>query len=270
MPTLLRKNGNQVFDRKEASLRKRVDLRNFPLLDEDGQEVPIYDVKGHRIKRRAAFIDCSESPCGVLMDLQNIQALFNSDEYFPNDDNDLIDSNSPETHQAHHVNVDAYPLGFLRVAGNIQASGVPQCFHPIIREVNESVRRQPSPTYSEVYEDTLTEEHMQHALPSARVVKPITCQFYNHITHRITTRAGRLDSQQGTVTAALSGAFAQTHKDQTTAKAKQDYCAHSLPSDRFHDRIHLPECPSSCRAELVYSVDVRSMRDKSATYVVLP
>jgi len=56
-------------------------------------------------------------------------------------------------------------------------------------------------------------------------VKPLSSQFYNYITHWMATQAGRHDAQQGTMTAALSGSFAKTTKDQNTAAKKQSDCS---------------------------------------------
>jgi hypothetical protein len=104
----------------------------------------------------------------------------------------------------------------------------------------------------------------RHAL-SSRVVKPVSSQFYNYMTHRVASRAGRHDSQQGTVTAAVAGAFATSRKHKTIASKKQEYCDQSLPSDRFHDRFSIEDCPTSCRAEFVYSIDIRRLQDPSGT-----
>jgi len=174
------------------------------------------------------------------------------------------------------VQVDAYPLAFLRTAGNFQASSIPQCFLPTLARINQSVRQDPNrphnnsddsdDDYMVVDED---EDENEDELGRASVVKPVACQFYNYIAHRTATRAGRHYSQQGTVTAALAGGFASTSKDKKRASELQSYCDISLPSDRFHQNISIEDCPSSCRAELVYSVDVRAMKRKSGRYCAL-
>lgn len=209
-----------------------------------------------------------ESPCGVLMDLKNIHTFFNPGDEFLSDDDDVVGSIPPESHS---VKVDAYPLAFLRVAGNLQATGIPHCFYPILTEVNRSVRKDPNRFSPESDDDSFVMDvDLDLTSACAQVVRPIAAQFYNLIAHRIATRAGKLDAQQGTVTAALSGKFAQTPKDRATAYRKQAYCAQALPSDRFHRRIHRSQCPTSCRAEYVYSVDVRSLRSQSGKCVTPP
>jgi hypothetical protein len=76
-------------------------------------------------------------------------------------------------------------------------------------------------------------------------------------------RSGQHDAQQGVVTSSIAGAFAQTDKHKQTASSKQLYCKLDLPSDRFHKKISLDNSPACCRAELVYSVDVRALADPS-------
>jgi hypothetical protein len=202
------------------------------------------------------------------MDLRNVHALFNSDSQLNSaaDDNDEVFGEDSA-----FVQVDAYPLAFLRTAGNFQASSIPQCFLPTLAGINRSVRRDPNqaPQGSDDSDDdhmSVDQDEDSNQVGGAPVVKPVACQFYNYIAHRTATRAGRHYSQQGTVTAALAGAFASTSKDKKRASELQSYCDRSLPSNRFHQNISIDDCPTSCRAELVYSVDVRALKHRSGRY----
>jgi hypothetical protein len=187
--------------------------------------------------------------------------LFNNDD---DEDNNNNRSNQP----SHHVNVDAYPICFLRSAGNIQASGVPNCFLPLLANINQSIRNNlnnhPHHIHNNLDSDDDSDMDNQEPIPplqgGQQVLKPVASQFYNYIAHRTATRAGKHLAAQGTVTAAIAGAFAQTTKDRTKANDLLDYCDTALPSDRFKTLIDIRDCPSSCRAELVYSVDVRALR----------
>ena len=254
----------EFFDAKDPRVRRRVDIKKFPLVDENDMEVPVYDENGKKVQRRKAIAD--DKTCGVLIDLANIQALFTPANNYSIDDDD---TDGPSEHENHHVNVNAYPLGFLGIAGNIQANGIPHAFYPILTKINKNAGRRSNdqPATSDDEDSSMADINQQHPT-SVKVVKPVASQFYNHITHRIATRAGRLDSQQGSLTAALSGAFAQSKRDRMTAVEIQDYCNQSQPSDRFHTRTNIRECPTSCRAELVYSVDVRSLKEQSRMYAL--
>ena len=80
------------------------------------------------------------------------------------------------------------------------------------------------------------------------------------------TRSGKHDSQQGSVTAAIAGAFAQTSNNKKKAAEKQAYCSQALPSERFHQKIMHDDCPISYCTEFVYSVDVRGLKDQTGRY----
>jgi hypothetical protein len=206
------------------------------------------------------MINTDRPSCGVLVDLKNIQALFNPDpENFSLPDELWTYDSHLEPHDVH---IDAYPLGFLRTAGNIQADGIPHCFYPHLTNINQSVRLPPNNC------DVDVDEEDEGPSGGLQVVKPICSQFYNYITHRVAARAGSHDSQKGTVSAAIAGAFAKTEKDKRTALKKQSHCAIGLPHERFHTRISIENCPTCCRAEFVYSIDVRALKERSGRYLV--
>ena len=256
--TIIERNRNGIFDSSNRKRRRLVQLKDFPLLDDDGRERKIYNSNGERIRRRKPIVDDDSAPCGVLVNLKNIHRLFNLYSASQEDDYDAEEYDE--------VHVDAYPLAFLKTAGNIQANGIPPCFYPVLTTINRSVGKR-NEFRKESTEDTDSET--DDNAPSARAVKPVSAQFYNYITHRVATRAGQFDSQQGTVTAAISGASAITEKDQNTARKWQSYCDGGLPSERFHQKISVENCPTSCRAEFVYSVDIRDLKDPSGSYVLL-
>jgi len=245
------------------------------MLDEDGQEIPIFNRNGQRIQRRLPLMDPDESQCGVLLKLNNIHALFNTpDQLFEHDDlyNDPSSSNSP----SHYVNINAYPIAFLRSAGNIQASGIPSCFLSHIANINKSIRQDPNVQAQHILpsddsDDDMDVDPPQHPqlLGGQPVIKPIASQFYNYIAHRTATRAGNHDTMKGTVTAAIAGGFAQSDKHRRKAKELITYCDSALPSDHFKSHIDITNCPSSCRAELVYSVDVRALTNPTGRYASL-
>lgn len=272
-------NKDGFFDGPDIDTRRSITLEDYPLLSDDGLEKPIYGVDGKCIPRRRIVV--VESSCGVLVDLENIQSLFNP--YSSTTDSD-DSSSSSAAFVDHSIHIDAYPLGFLKSVGNIQASGIPHCFYPVLKEINTSVgkslplRATPYRSDEDVNLDDDEEDSDADRMSTSydnedrpyriQVVKPVSSQFYNHITHRVASRSGKHDSQHGTVTAAISGAFANTDKDKKTALDRQSYCELCLPSERFGCRINQEDCPTSCRAELVYSVDVRALKEPSGSYVV--
>lgn len=232
--------------------------------------MPIYDSDGERVARTIPEPDPNEPQCGVLVDLQNIHSLFNPDsQLHALDDDDDDDDAVPEESQYIHVN--AYPLAFLKSIGNLQATGVPHCFGPTIATINQQICLDPALPDSQDSDDdsdrmSILEEHRPVHRGGSSPLKPVASQFYNYIAHRTAAKAGRHYSQQGTVTAAVAGAFAEVRKDKNKASELQEYCKQGLPFDRFHNAISLEDCPSCCRMELVYSVDVQALTNRSGRY----
>ena len=277
-------HGNRIFDSADPEVRRKVRLDSLPLLNEDGQENYIFDANGGRIPRREPDEEDNLPACGVLVDLSNIQALF--DPFPLSHDND---DSTTWTDVNDATRIDAYPLAFLRTIGNVQADGIPPCFYPLLTEINKTVRKRhgvrraegsdsesdagwseegsEGPGEDSFREDSSGEEGSDPGIGRLQAVKPVSAQFYNYMTHRVAIRAGKHDAQQGTVTAAISGGFAKSEKHKEIASKKQSYCDRGLPSDRFHSKISLEDCPTSCRAEFVYSVDVRALKNPSGTHV---
>jgi hypothetical protein len=271
--TLREENPGGLFDSSNVESRNRIDLGDFDLLDEDGAEVPIYDEEGAHVARREIVEDENLPPCGVLVDLEHIQALFNPGEGY---ETGSEDGESPPPLEDESVNIEAYPLAFLRTVGNIQAAGIPHCFYRKLKEISQKVRGPVTRgARNEDLEDeeenesngggTEVEMEVDDRASTQAVVRPVASQFYNYSAHRVSSRAGGHDSQQGTVTAVVAGAFAIGSKDKDKASKKREHCERGLPSTRFHERIMRNECPTSCRAELVYSIDVRAMKDPSGS-----
>jgi hypothetical protein len=270
---LIEEHGPIFYDTPHDFSRRRVNLNTHPLFTEQGQEIPIYNSDGDKINRTIPYADEDEGQCGVLMDLDNIHALFNPDsqlhaleeqehEEEEHEDEDVI----PE--ESHFTHVDAYPLAFLKSIGNIQASGVPHCFGPTITAINQnilSIHPDQDSHDSDHGSDRMSiiEDHPPASPAGSQVLRPVASQFYNYIAHRTAAKAGSHYSQRGTVTAAIAGAFADGSKHKTKASDLQNYCKQCLPFERFHKAISLEDCPSCCRAELVYSVDVRALPDCS-------
>ncbi|KAI9442798.1 hypothetical protein BJY52DRAFT_1229143 [Lactarius psammicola] len=242
------KYGKRIYDQQDPHTRKRVKIEEYELCDEDGVEIQETDHKSIR-----PTMWCADGSGERAHTVQPKRGVCGGEEGEMEEYTDF---------KAESVKVDVYPLGFLRVAGNVQATTIPPCFYQAIGEISRAVRKDANgPTDGD--ENLWASDLDSASIPRAPVIKPISSQFYNYISHRAATRAGRFDTQQGTVTAALAGAFAQTAKDKATAMMKQEYCQRSLPSDRFQKKISHSDCPVCCRAEIVYAVNVRALKSQT-------
>ncbi|KAH8979153.1 hypothetical protein EDB86DRAFT_3089374 [Lactarius hatsudake] len=260
-PKVLKRTFGTLYDGDNKNGQKKVNLQRLPMTTEEGTEIVIYDESGRKIPWRRATRQTEDPACGVLMDLVNVHNLFHPSWEYPLSEDDRMeeyDELRPETRR-----VDVYPLGFLRTVGNVQAEGIPLCFYKGIKEISSKVRADPNGgnegSSSSSMSSTSSNDTMTR-IPRTQVIKPISSQFYNYISHRAASRAGDMDTEKGTVTAALAGAFATMAKDRATARGKQEQCRVSLPWKRFHDKISCYDCPVSCRGEIVYAVNVRALK----------
>ncbi|KAI9430746.1 hypothetical protein H4582DRAFT_2086078 [Lactarius indigo] len=271
-----------LYDGDDKKSRKKVNVERLAVMNSDGEEIGIYDSNGRKIPRRRAKRLESDPACGVLMDLENVQNLFHPSREYPLSEEERMEEFDELRESTGRV--DVYPLGFLRTVGNVQAEGIPPCFYKGIREISKKVRVDPNGGESErsrssrssrsSVESSRSSEEGMRRIGRTQVIKPISSQFYNYISHRAASRAGDMDTEKGTVTAALAGEFATTVKDRATARDKQEQCSVALPWKRFHNKISCYDCPVSCRGEIVYAVNVRALKVRTGrslfTDVILP
>ncbi|KAI0282619.1 hypothetical protein BC826DRAFT_1134913 [Russula brevipes] len=142
------------------------------------------------------------------------------------------------------VEVKVYPLYFLHTVGNIEATGLPNCFYPLLTQVNKTIHNllHSKNNYDNDEDEDNENNPNPHILGLSRdlTVFPVS-------------------SQHSSVTLALSGAFSQSEEDGHIANERQDYCNNSLPSER----ISLDDCPTHCCTEFVYAVDVQKIKSPS-------
>ncbi|KAI9430488.1 hypothetical protein H4582DRAFT_2063757 [Lactarius indigo] len=255
-----------LYDGDDKKSRKKVNVERLAVMNSDGEEIGIYDSNGRKIPRRRAKRLESDPACGVLMDLENVQNLFHPSREYP----------LSEEERMEEFDELREPMG--------RAEGIPPCFYKGIREISKKVHVDPNGGESErssssrssrsSVESSRSSEEGMRRIGRTQVIKPISSQFYNYISHRAASQAGDMDTEKGTVTAALAGEFATTVKDRATARDKQEQCSVALPWKRFHNKISCYDCPVSCRGEIVYAVNVRALKVRTGrslfTDVILP
>ncbi|KAI0281316.1 hypothetical protein BC826DRAFT_974771 [Russula brevipes] len=172
------------------------DISSYQLKQKHGDN--IYDSPEPNLDSRRPIPNPNEPPCGVLVDLTNIEALFHAGAGM-SDDEEMIDGATPPPFLK-APRVDVYPLGFLRTAGNIKATGIPRCFLPILRRINKAIQKENRALADpgEEDEDNGNGGHFKELSPDP-IVFPVSCQLYNLITHRTASQSGVHKSQQGSV-----------------------------------------------------------------------
>lgn len=225
------------------------------MYDEFQREVRIYDIDGRKIARRDAIMAAGQEPCGILMNLRKIHSLYNDgadniSELYPDGGEDVAEEKGPV--------ISIYPQAYLRDAGHIQVKGVMPAFLNIIKDIQAS--------FQSLYEienaDSDEAEEGEVAPPRQSYPSPIAAvssQAYNELSHRASSQAGSHDVQQGAVTAAVSGCFAISPKNERDAKKIQRKCSVMLPHERFAHKITMDNVPRALRMEQVYTVDIQDL-----------
>jgi hypothetical protein len=241
-----------IYDSPDNNDRNLIDhLDTLPLLDDNHQEINIYNQDGYRIPRRVPLHNINHEPCGLLADLTRIRSLFRSpaeSAYNPNDtdsDNDTDILHNPCT-------INVYPQAFLRQYGHFQANDVPLGFHPIINSINRSL-----PT---------------NADDANPVLHGIACQGYNHIQHCLTEQAGKLEVVHGRITTSLSGANATSQKTRRTHDKILESTLFSRPHDRINHKLSKESGLSRAfRVEPIFVVNIQALKQvyRSGAYVII-
>jgi hypothetical protein len=245
---ILEEYGNELYTAPVPGPRRQriqqQDLEDMPLLDEAGQEIPLYTNNGYQIERRLAGHSEGTNPHGVLMDLRHLNVLFHEDRI--EDDYEDLDDGIELSPVKYYV----YPQAGLVTAGHFQANGLMTNFQKRVNILN-----------SRIHEE-LDAEHIVDAEQSQGVaIRGIGCQGYNAVMH-CTRGLGSQhhDAQKGYVTGALSGAWARNDASmETIARRMQQRCEHQLPYETFDRKIDNLDIDRDLRLENVYSIDVLAL-----------
>jgi hypothetical protein len=71
----MEKYDHRIYDKPKGADRRLVDIEELALHDDSNNEIPVFDLDGNRINRTEPDENIDD-PCGVMMNLENIQALF--------------------------------------------------------------------------------------------------------------------------------------------------------------------------------------------------
>lgn len=223
-----------------------VDLLDYPMLDEDNREVPIYTEDGSTVDRREPRVWPGTGQCAILVDLDNIRALFDD----PNPDDDMSDF---EPFARPNATINAFRQGFLKSAGHVQVNNVPHDMARLLTGINRNIALNAVPS-DEVSDDGQDDSRPMPALSG------IDCQMYNAVMHRVRGTANTHDAQRGDVTAAFAGSYSAGVPQRRTAKRLKDACTNRLPHENFRIMIDHDGLDTSLRIENVFRLDMMMVK----------
>ncbi|KAG2146603.1 uncharacterized protein EDB93DRAFT_1250884 [Suillus bovinus] len=235
--------GGIIYDKSsDDPMRTEVNLEGLPLLDEDGFEISVYNEQGFRVPRRAPV---QFSTCGALLDLHSVHELFRSDD----------DAHGNTRNKAHF---DVYPLACTKTLGNIQSRSLISNFLPHLGQIDGALRPHLVGEDDNRVEGDVVPGDL---IRGASVLHGISCQIYNELSHRVRDEAKFHPVQLGMISAALSGT---TTKDAARRRwtRRLQQCNHSLPHERFNDKVSGDNQPQALRFENTYTLDVYRMNEE--------
>ncbi|KAG0693691.1 hypothetical protein DFH29DRAFT_382941 [Suillus ampliporus] len=252
-----------LYDSPDYDVRQPIDLPSLPPRDPaTNKEINIYDEDGRRVPRFIGVAAPGTKPCGLLVNLETIPQLFSS--YVGHDEHLDIDADIIDLDDVHDTKINVYPQAFLRKYGHVQAKSVLPHFRPFVNKVQSRITRaRHAPSHDadddDDDEDVVVADVPSHdSQPIAPAILASACQFYNEISHRVRPSAALHDVQQGRITSALAGTYAQG-----AAKHVHSACMHTcnvgLPHKRYDDKIKLSNVPRALRLENIYILQLDSM-----------
>ncbi|KAG2063879.1 hypothetical protein BDR04DRAFT_1163227 [Suillus decipiens] len=240
VPNLQNENGI-VYDKTSGDpMRTEVDLEGLPLLDEDGFEINVYNELGFRVPRRAPV---QFSTCGALLNLHSVHELFRSD-------------NNVHGNTRNKAHFDIYPLACTKTLGNVQSRSLMSDFLPHLTRINSTLR---PPLIGD--DADRVEDDIVAGVRGASVLHGISSQIYNELSHRVRDEAKFHPVQLGMISAALSGTTAKNAARRRWTRRLQQ-CNHSLPHERFNDKVSGDNQPQALRFENTYTLDVHRMNEE--------
>ncbi|KAG1772198.1 hypothetical protein EV702DRAFT_1048672 [Suillus placidus] len=236
-----------IYNSLDLDVRQPMDLPSLPL-HEPGTQREIEE--GRHIPR---FIGrtCINSPkCGILINLETIPQLFSS--YVAHDEHLNLDADILDVKDGEGPSINVYPQAFLRKYGHLQSSSILPHFKTFVKKVQALITRQQRRPRVDDNDDADDEaddeddENEETNLIDTKQLAPAIiasgCQFYNEISHRVRPNAGLHEVQQGRVTSALSGAYAQ-RSGKHVHTAIICHCGLNLPHEHYNNAIKMEKVP---------------------------
>jgi len=229
------------------------DYDSFPLHDEDGNEIPVFNTNGESVNRQQFAPIRDAMPGGVFVALDRVGRLFS-------------DPRRTHIHPDDYVRVptvNKYPIGFMATLGSIQTR---QPFPPMsqtLELVNKVVGQVPEPDPNDEDEYDGVDDDGELIRASERPMTAVfgtATQIYNLSNHSYAPRANEHRALHGHLTAAASGVFATTSAQRKIAKAANDEIQYHLPIEGFEMLSEQPAFSAKGRVEQVFVILVNRLR----------
>jgi hypothetical protein len=212
------------------------DFDDYPVEDDDGTELRVYDGDGNPIDREEPIVN-RDRPLGILLNLQKTPSLFRQEkeDLFTHVELENYDDAARSAIIGRHRQY-TYPLAYTKYAGNLQSGRPPDHMYTVQDAMN----------------DELTEEgeHRRQA------IQLTNCSFYNESSHQFRDSTKNHECTRGYMTAASIGQGLNnaTHRQQFLRVHRE--INPLLPYERFDQKIETVGEYVGMRLEQNYVMDI--------------
>jgi hypothetical protein len=256
---IIAKHGVLYEDRSADEGFRIGDLNSFPLLDGQDTEIPIYNRRGKRVARRQFIVQNDTEHCGLLLNLKDVHELFNYDGDILVNESDMFIRDST---------IHKYSMGYLHDIGQLQTRQPIPLYASQLQAINESVAQRVEVADAEyVIGDDDLPEMAQGAAKTA--VFGTASQIYNSFLHFMAPFANEFIIQQGCVTAAYSGQWADKPNLQLKREKACNHIKFNLPHEQLRNAINSGNGTPDLRVEQVYVIHMDELlpEHKNGQYV---
>jgi hypothetical protein len=236
-------NSPDPFERESIS---REELEDLPMLQENGEEIPIFNDAGFPIPRRNPAFQRSTLPLGGLIDFADIGQMFG-----PARDDDDDDAPSATKFQV-------YPQAGLCSCGHVVAQGLMYPMTTFLNTLTEGL--------SQGYHENNNDMNVDWERPDYPAVSGISSQIYNAVMHN--TRGNSAQQHGvvlGNVTAALAGYWSRGTPKMGDAEALARKCDQQLPHEEYLLKITTRPLDRDLRVENVVGITMAAIHPTQRT-----
>lgn len=240
--SIIEKHGHDIWDAIDRDVRQQVSHEDLDDLEGDAR---LFTDEGYEIHRYYPVIPTRpKDACGVLVDFNKIQTLFESE----------VDWRylraGPDAQTSKYF---AYPQAGLATAGHVQATSLIPDFYPLLERVNVNILK----LLHEDEEDDVLE-------PLRWPVYGISTQIYNAVMHHTRGKGSQHhEVARGMVSGALGGLCMPNTASSKDAKRLRRHCHIQMPHESFEAKASNENLCKDLRLENVFWIDFDEIPDPS-------
>lgn len=251
MEEIIDQHPGEFFDHYDPDRRTQVfpeELGDYPLYDDKGNEVALYDENGHHVLRVLKTWDEEAPRLGIMMKLPGLAKALTSD---PGRTPQDPENSEPQQNKQRPM---LFPHSYFPDLGFAWTNSPLPGYSILSERINSSLGSV----------GVAIDAHGRNVPFRASPVKTTSHQQYSVAAHTSSVSHSQHEDHLGHVTAGLAGFVAETLPDQKKARKIQHRLSSQMPWEMIERKLTLPEGGASdsgdLRMEVVIEIDLQAMR----------